>query len=438
MAFIDVPVVTDTDSLKQTALDSLTDSGWNPEDGDPEVVVVEALAPAAQNAAEVAAVVFPAIWRKFGTDLAGIPYLQGVAAEALATFTLVDDGAAHTIPDETAIQIGGIYFQTVGATAVSAHATTATGVLVRAVNDGADGNDLTGSAQLVNTLAWVTAVTLTTTSSGGADAEDDDGYQDRLRPEIQSQGPPVTDEDFAVKAFDTPGVGVGRATAVTTAAKTVTVSVTDILGNPLTSDDKTAISAYLADKREVNFVVTVQDATYNYLAITFSFHLASGFVQQTVIDNIATALQGLLNPATWGSTASVDPLTAPANAWGNETTVRLSRITALIQDVRGVDYISSGTVKINGTAADFTLTGTAPLPILPADVTFTGTTHTNTTVDGIASTTGLHPKMGVTGSGIPAGTTIATVAANSITISAAATASATVSIAATAIIATVI
>jgi hypothetical protein len=66
--------------------------------------------------------------------------------------------------------------------------------------------------------------------------------------------------------------------------------------------------------------VTVQDATYNYLAITFSFHLASGFVQQTVLDNIATALRGLLNPATWGSTASVDPLTAPANAWGNETT----------------------------------------------------------------------------------------------------------------------
>jgi uncharacterized phage protein gp47/JayE len=357
----------------------------------------------------------------------------------LATFTLVDDGAAHTIPDATAIQIGGIYFATVGDTDVSAHATTAAGVLVRAVNDGADGNGLTGTAALVNNLAWVTAVTLTTTSSGGSDAEDDDAYQDRLRPEIQSQGPPVTDADFAVKAFDTPGVGVGRATAVTTAAKTVVVSVTDLLGNALTSGDKTAISTYLASKREVNFIVTVQDATYNYLAITFSIHLATGFVQQTVLDGITAALQGLLNPATWGSTASVDPLTAPANAWGNETTVRLSRVTALIQDVRGVDYVSSGTVKINGTAADFTLTGTAPLPILPADVTFTGTTHTNTTIDGITSTTNLHPKMGVTGTGIPAGTTIATIAgANSITISAAATASATVSIAATAVIATVI
>jgi uncharacterized phage protein gp47/JayE len=438
MSYVELPIVTDSTALKATALALLTANGWTPQDGDPEVVVIEALAPAAQNAAEVAAQMFPAVFRRMGTDLFGVPYLAGAAAEALTTWTLVDDGATHTIPAGTAVLISGVYFATVDDVAIAAHATTATGVLVRGVDEGAAGNGFTGAAQLVNSLAWVNAVTLTTTSSGGADAEDDAGYQDRLRAEIQSEGPPVTDANFAVKAFDTPGVGVGRATAFTTAAKTVTVAVTDINGLALSGGDKTAISTYLAAKREVNFVVTVQDANYNYIAISYSFHPSDGFVTATVEAAIAAALQGFLNPATWGTPTSRDPLLALPNGWGNETTIRLSRIVGLIQDVRGVAYVSTAGVKINGTSADFTLTGVAPLPIMAPDVTFTGATHTNTTVDSIADTSGLHPKMGVTGAGIPAGTTIATVSAGSITISAAATASATVSIAATSVIPTVI
>lgn len=56
-----------------------------------------------------------------------------------------------------------------------------------------------------------------------------------------------------------------------------------------------------------------------------------------------------------------------------------------------------------------------------AGATKTGDTHTTTTVDDIASTAGLFVGMPVSGSGIPAGTLIASVAANSITLSAAAT-----------------
>jgi hypothetical protein len=61
--------------------------------------------------------------------------------------------------------------------------------------------------------------------------------------------------------------------------------------------------------------------------------------------------------------------------------------------------------------------------------TFTGTTHSNTTIDGITDTSLLTKGALVTGTGIPANTTIATIASGtSITISQAATASATVSI----------
>lgn len=438
MTYVAVPFTTDEDGIKQAALDVLTGAGWTPEDGDPEVVLVEAVAPAAQNAIEVASSLLAAVFRKFGTDLAGIPYLAGVAAEATATFTLVDDGAPHTIPADTAIKISGVYFATVDSTDVLAHVTTAAGVLVRAVDEGAAGNGLTGVAEIVNRLAWVSTVTLTSTSSGGQDAEDDDAYQERLGAEIRSEGPPVTDANFAVKAFDTPGVGVGRATAVTTAAKTVTVSVADINGLPLSSGDKTAISAYLAAKREVNFVVTVQDATYNYVSVAYSFHPSDGFVTATVEQSISDALRLFLNPASFGSTVGTDPLLATTNRWSNETSVRLSRVVALIQDTRGVSYVSASSVKINGSNADFSLTGTAPLPQMAIDVSFSAHTHTSTTVDTIADTSGLHVGMTVTGSGIPANTTITVVAANSITISAAATATATVTLAATAVAPTVI
>lgn len=438
MTYVSVPTTTDTDGIKQAALDVLTGAGWTPEDGDPDVVIIEAVAPAAQNAIEVASSLLAAVFRKFGTDLAGIAYLNGVAAEATTTWALVDDGASHTIPSGTAILIGGVYFATVNDTAVLAHVTSATGVLVRAVDEGAAGNGFVGVAQLVNTLAWVSTVTLTSTSSGGQDAEDDDAFQNRLGPEIRSAGPPVTDADFAVKAFDTPGVGVGRATAVTTAAKTVTVSVTDINGLPLSSGDKTAISTYLAAKREVNFIVTVADATYNYVSVAYSFHLSDGFVTATVEQAISDALRLFLNPATFGSAVGSDPLLATTNNWSNETTVRLSRVVALIQDTRGVAYVTPSSVKINGSNADFTLTGIAPLPQMAADVSFSAHTHTTTTVDTIADTSGLHVGMTVTGSGIPANTTITAVAAGSITISAAATATATVTLAATAVAPTVI
>lgn len=56
--------------------------------------------------------------------------------------------------------------------------------------------------------------------------------------------------------------------------------------------------------------------------------------------------------------------------------------------------------------------------------TFVGTTHTSTTIDGIASTTGLYVGQLITGSGVQAGTRIATIASStSITISLATTTS---------------
>lgn len=57
------------------------------------------------------------------------------------------------------------------------------------------------------------------------------------------------------------------------------------------------------------------------------------------------------------------------------------------------------------------------------NITVTGDTHSNTTIDDIASTTGIEVGMTVEASGVPTGTTVTVVGANSVTISAAATTS---------------
>ncbi len=67
---------------------------------------------------------------------------------------------------------------------------------------------------------------------------------------------------------------------------------------------------------------------------------------------------------------------------------------------------------------------------LPSDSTtglsFTGTTHSNTTMDGIASTTGIYPGQAISGSGLNAATRVATVVGpNSITLTIAASSSVT-------------
>ena len=85
-------------------------------------------------------------------------------------------------------------------------------------------------------------------------------------------------------------------------------------------------------------------------------------------------------------------------------------------------------------AASFTTTNTSPTflasnthTIRPDDLVVlgpvvTGNTHSNRTISDIASTSGITPGMTVTGSGILPGTTVASVAANSVRLSQAATA----------------
>src|SRR4051794_21048437 len=97
--FVEIPVETSQSELADKAIDHWSSKypQWVPHEGNPEVVQIESIAPMAQNAADVASRVPPAIFRKYGTDLVGIPYGYGAPAYATTNWTLADSDG-HTIP----------------------------------------------------------------------------------------------------------------------------------------------------------------------------------------------------------------------------------------------------------------------------------------------------------------------------------------------------
>lgn len=152
------------------------------------------------------------------------------------------------------------------------------------------------------------------------------------------------------------------------------------------------------------------------------FHLANTGYGIAVLDN-GTAVQ--FNTSS-GATTTV---TAIVNAFYNGGNLPVI-----------VPYGASGVLILSNTTANgyyawdgttlYKAGDTAPLWLsgLTAPIVLTGTTHTNTTLDGIASTATLQVGMSVSGTGIPANTTIASITSTTaIVLSQAATGSTTAS-----------
>jgi hypothetical protein len=193
--------------------------GWKAQAAALETILTEALAPIAEDVAQVAVVVPPAIFRNYGTKLLGLPYNEGAAATASTTFTLLDT-AGHTIPAGLQVQQGNLAFYTSSETVVAAGHSTAT-VQVVAVIQGTEYNGLTGLLEPVEAIDWLKEVTIVGETTGGAEQEEDSAYQNRLQAALQLQAPrPITASDYAIFVRDAPstilptGVVVGRSTSI--------------------------------------------------------------------------------------------------------------------------------------------------------------------------------------------------------------------------------
>lgn len=365
MAYIDLPIETDADVMKDDAVASLQDAipEYDPAAGNLETILLEVVAEMSAEQAEVASEVPSAVFRKFGAELVGLDPIDGVAAIGSTTWTMTDT-SGHVIPAGTFLSITGIAFQTSEEVTIGVGESTAT-IAIVAVDPGTDGNDLTGDVDLVDTLAFVDSVVLIGSTSGGVDAETDDEYLDRLATELQLMAPrPIVPVDFEVLARRI--AGVDRAVAIDgynpdddtyDNERMIAVAAVDEDGAAVGSTVKDAIEAYLTSLREVNFVVNMIDPTETAIDVTATVTLLPGFDSATVLSIVEGALTNFLDPANWGRMTSGDGRFD--RPWVNTPTVGYLNVARVILGVEGVAFIDSLTVE--GGTTDVALTGAAPL-----------------------------------------------------------------------------
>jgi uncharacterized phage protein gp47/JayE len=367
--YISPPLVTEPADLADEAfayLEAQVD-GWLPSPGNLETWLVESLAQLAGELMDVASAVPTSIFRYYGSSILNLPALEAVPASTTTTWT-VRDNLGYTILAGTVVGVPAsgdtlLGFEVAQDTPIPAGATTATGVVIVAQDAGADGNGLSGAAELVDALDYVVSVTLEAPTSGGVDGETDEAYLDRMRELLQLLAPrPILPNDFAVMARQV--AGVARATAIdlynastgtSNQPRCVTVVVADVNGEPVSATIKTEVDTLLQSLREVNFLVFVTDPTYLAVAVNFTVHPYPDYAPADVVARAIQAVKDYLSPANFGQVPYGESAT-----WLADTKVRYLEVAEAINRVPGVWYI--GTLTIAGGTADVALPANGGLP----------------------------------------------------------------------------
>lgn len=210
------PLDTDAEAIYQGFVEFVqqTFPEWEPSEAQLDVIIARYYAMQASFVADMASRVERAIYRYFGSSLAGIPPNIGTPARALIHFN-IDDPATppltHTILYGTELALsdkdGDIQIFATTDDLVIAAGQTYGEVSAESVEIGAINNNITGTVDLVEMLDWVSSAEVVGFSSGGSDPEDDETYLNRLTTNLALMAPrPILYQDFAVFAQNIPGV----------------------------------------------------------------------------------------------------------------------------------------------------------------------------------------------------------------------------------------
>lgn len=384
-SYIDVPTVTDPDELAAAAFVYLQAQypGWAPNNGNLETILIEALARMVAETRDVASSVPTSIFRYYGASILGLLPLEDAPASGATTWT-AKDTAGYTVESGFLIGIRAAGDQLIPFEAVNTvvippgSVSTAIGeVVIRALSSGSDSNALSGNAELIDSLDWVSTIVVAGATSGGVSAEEDSVYLSRLVTEIQLFSPrPILPADFAVLARTIPGVyralaidGYNPAGPSFNVERMVSVALADELGDPVSALVKGQVDALLQAEREVTFVVNIIDPTYSYVDVSVQFVSLAGYSPADVGAEIVSSLGGYLSPDKWGSSSGDN------KNWVSQPTVRYLEIATVINSVPGVDYIQSLTMGVNPSilvSSDIVLSGVAALT-RPNNITALGT-----------------------------------------------------------------
>lgn len=371
--FVDIPFTPDADQMADDAVDELqsTWQDWEPDDADPEVILIEACAPMAAEAEAMAAQMPAEALRTAGTQLYGIDYDEGSPAQTTVTLTFVD-GSGYTVPAGGQINIDGYAFGLINDATIPADPGSGpfvlAGVPVACAVYTQEANGLTGTTVVSLDLPQsVSTITVDSATTDGTDPMDDDEFLLKVVAKLQLRADTlITARDFALEATLVPGIGF--AWAVGNNAREVQVTIADPNGLPVPQDVKDALDLIYSDPsvRSVNVNYEILDPTYTEIDVTWSVVATS---QQAAI--------GLEDVIDQRLTTLLSPLTAEKDGTGMiYRNLVLARIGALqgverVVDVTLATPTAGASVNSNG---DVVMVGGAAA--LPTPGTFTATVTT--------------------------------------------------------------
>lgn len=349
--------------------------GWNAGLAEYETINAQAIVyrivfPLLQLAANVDA----AIFNQWGQQIVNVKPEEATRASVQSTWTAVDT-AGYTIRAGTQVDLARSGDERIGFVVAAdvvippGKAVTEPGeVTLEAVEAGLDGNNLGGEGILIDALFFVAGIVTVGESSNGADAEEPQRYLARLAETMQTfiEGV-VRARDVEIVARNVPGIGRALAldnynseTGLSNQEKTTTVAVTDDAGEPASAEAKAALKTALQEKREVNYLFFVIDATYHLLDVEAAIVPMQGFNKAEVAANVAAAIKDAFSQKRAGQQPPGDEA-----SWVKVETLRYQDLVTVVNNAEGMDYYTTLKWRIAANAfaaADIALTGAAPLP----------------------------------------------------------------------------
>lgn len=378
MTYITPDLVDDELAVAESQLAAIADRipGWQPSEGHVETALSEAVAISIATAATMLKDEIAAAYRGFGLRILGLPMKTGTPATAVTSWTF-PPSAGVTFPAGTEADLSmpdgsTITFVTVTdiVVASSGSPTTVTGVEVVAVEVGAATNAATNPA--VCPVVGVTAVTVTTASTGGTDPETDEAYQDRVADAAtRLHTIPVTPDDYEAFAVGQPGVE--RCKAINRADPDhpgdqpghLTLYPVHADGTDLSSGDRAALAAtFTAIEKVVGATVHVAAVPRVNVTVAITVEQTADAPGSLATD-VAAAITAALSPARF----ALDPLAAGRFAKIAPASLTVFQVAAAVDDLPGVARVIA--VTVNGGTTPVTLAGPLSLPNLTATPTVT-------------------------------------------------------------------
>ena len=245
--------------------------------------------------------------------------------------------------------------------------TTGTGasltVPVRATEPGSAPNAIASGATLdvLDAIPFAVSVALSGTLSGGADPETDAAYIERASARLaRVTSSLVVPDHFVAYCLENPAVT--RAVAYDLWDGVAPLSTSDLgyitiamygIGGQVDLAIRSALEAEMQERCASMITPIVIEADITSINIAATVVALAGYDTNEVRDACEAAIRAYVNPATWEWDASLID----------------TEIIALLDDVPGVDYVSSGTVTPSGTTTITTPAGLATAGTVTITVT---------------------------------------------------------------------